>query len=153
MLSADITTAVQEGIKLTIILVDNFGYKSIGALSRSLGQCGFGTRYTFPEQDAMATDDIGMDAKPLPIDLAKNAESLGTHVIRCKTHADFVSALKHADASTQTTVIHIENDRYQDVPGYESWWDVPVAEVSEMPGVKEAREQWEIQVKRERDFV
>lgn len=152
MLSADITTAVQEGIKLTIILVDNFGYKSIGALSRSLGQSGFGTRYTFPDQDAMTTDDIGLEAKHLPIDLAKNAESLGAHVIRCKTHEDFVSALKHADASTETTVIHIENDRYQDVPGYESWWDVPVAEVSEMPSVQEARENWEKNVKQERFF-
>ncbi len=153
MLSADITTAVQEGIKLTIILVDNFGYKSIGALSRSLGQCGFGTRYTYPEKGMMASDDVGIDAKPLPIDLAKNAESLGAEVIRCKTHAEFSAALQQAHANTHTTVIHIENDRYQEVPGYESWWDVPVAEVSTMPGVQEARKNWEKQVKKERDFV
>jgi 3D-(3,5/4)-trihydroxycyclohexane-1,2-dione acylhydrolase (decyclizing) len=153
MLSADLTTAVQEGIKLTVILVDNFGYKSIGALSRSIGQCGFGTRYTFPEKDAMATDEVGMDARPLPIDLAKNAESLGAYVIKCKTYAEFVAALKEASNRSETTVIHIENDRYQEVPGYESWWDVPIAEVSEMPGVKEAREAWEKAKVKERDFV
>lgn len=153
MLSADITTAVQEGIKLTIVLVDNFGYKSIGALSRSLGQDGFGTRYTYPDKGMMASDDIGIAAKPLPIDLAKNAESLGAEVIRCKTHAEFSAALKKAGENAHTTVIHIENDRYQDVPGYESWWDVPVAEVSTMPGVKEARDNWKASVKKERDFV
>lgn len=153
MLSADLPTAIQEGIKLTIVLVDNYGYKSIGALSRSLGQCGFGTRYTYPEKDAMATDEIGMDARPLPIDLAKNAESLGADVIRCKTYEDFVAALRQAGENDHTTVIYIENDRYQEVPGYESWWDVPVAEVSEMPGVREARDAWEKSVVKERDFV
>lgn len=153
MLSADLTTAVQEGVKLTVILVDNFGYKSIGALSRSIGQCGFGTRYAYPENDAMATDEIGMDARHLPIDLAKNAESLGADVIRCKTYEDFVAALKQAGENAHTTVIHIENDRYQEVPGYESWWDVPIAEVSNMPGVQEAREAWEKAVTKERDFV
>ncbi len=153
MLSADLPTAIQEGIKLTIVLVDNYGYKSIGALSRSLGQEGFGTRYTYPEKDAMATDEIGLDARPLPIDLAKNAESLGADVIRCNTYDEFVAALKQADKNDHTTVIYIENDRYQDVPGYESWWDVPIAEVSEMPEVRKVREAWEKAVTKERDFV
>ncbi len=153
MLSTDITTAVQEGVKLIIVLVDNFGYKSIGSLSRSIGQSGFGTRYAYPDKDMMATDDIGMDARQLPIDLAKNAESLGAEVIRCKTRNDLVAALKQAKLNNHTTVIHIENDRYQDLPGYGSWWDVPIAEVSEMPSVKEARENWEKAKKKERNFV
>ena len=71
----------------------------------------------------MATDDIGMDAKHLPIDLAKNAESLGAEVIRCKTYGDLEAALEKAGNNEHTTVIHIENDRYQDLPGYGSWWD------------------------------
>jgi 3D-(3,5/4)-trihydroxycyclohexane-1,2-dione acylhydrolase (decyclizing) len=153
MLSADLTTAIQEGYKLTLVLVDNAGYKSIGSLSRSLGQCGFGTRYSFPENGRQASDEIGDDAQPLPIDLAANAESLGAYVIRCDTYDDLVAALQEARAESRTTVIYIQNDRYQDLPGYGSWWDVPVAEVSTMPGVQEARDAWESMRKNERDFV
>ena len=153
MLCADLITAVQEGYKLTVILVDNWGYKSIGSLSRSLGQCGFGTRYTFPENGAQTSDEKGTDVKHLPLDLATNAESLGAHVIRCKTYEDFVAGLKHASDSELTTVLHIENDRYQSVPGYDSWWDVPVAEVSTMAGVQEARSDWEEMSKNERNFL
>lgn len=153
MLSADLTTAVQEGYKLTLVLVDNAGYKSIGSLSRSLGQCGFGTRYTFPEEGQQATDEIGDAARPLPIDLATNAESLGAAVIRCAGYDDLVEALKTAKKNDRTTVIYIQNDRYQDLPGYGSWWDVPVAEVSKMPGVQEARTSWESMKTNERDFV
>ena len=153
MLSADLITAVQEGYKLTVVLVDNWGYKSIGSLSRSLGQCGFGTRYTYPENGSVTTDEKGEDARHLPVDLAKNAESLGATVIRCKSYTDLVNGLKAASAAEKTTVIYIENDRYQSVPGYDSWWDVPVAEVSTMPGVQEARADWEEMSKRERNFL
>lgn len=153
MMSAEIVTAVQEGYKLTIVLLDNDGYKSIGALSRSLGQEGFGTRYAYPSEGVLPGDEAGSAARPLPVDLAANARSLGARVIACDTYAEFVAALGEARAATGTTVIHIRNDRYVEVPGYESWWDVPVAEVSESAGVRAAREEWATMRAKERSFL
>jgi 3D-(3,5/4)-trihydroxycyclohexane-1,2-dione acylhydrolase (decyclizing) len=152
MLSADLVTAIQEGVKLTVVLMDNDGYKSIGALSRSLGQDGFGTRYVFPQGGALPGDE-SHETQRLPVDLALNAESLGAHVLRCRTRDDVVAALAEARTVDRTTVIYVRNDRYEGVPGYESWWDVPVAEVSEMPSVQDARAEWERMRARERYFL
>ena len=151
MLSAEIVTAVQEGYKLTIILMDNHGYKSIGALSRSLGESGFGTRYVYPNNGGLP-DDETKQVEPLPVDLAANARSLGAHVIECETYDNFVAALETAKGIDKTVVIYIQNDRYVGVPGYESWWDVPVAEVSERDSVRAAREEWEEMRAKERYF-
>ncbi|MYF40403.1 MAG: 3D-(3,5/4)-trihydroxycyclohexane-1,2-dione acylhydrolase (decyclizing) [Rhodothermaceae bacterium] len=142
MLSSDLVTAIQEGYDLTIVLFDNDGFKSIGGLSRSLGQEGFGTRYVFPENGILPGDADG-HVRTLPVDLAANAASLGAHVIRCEEIGDVKNALKEAGKKKGTTVIYVRNDRYVDVPGYEAWWDVPPAEVSEMPAVQEARVNWE----------
>jgi 3D-(3,5/4)-trihydroxycyclohexane-1,2-dione acylhydrolase (decyclizing) len=152
MLSADIVTSIQEGYKLTIVLMDNNGYKSIGALSRSLGSQGFGTRYVFPENNRLP-DDTAESVKTLPVDLAANASSLGAHVIRCETYDEFLSALETARGIERTTVIYIQNDRYVGVPGYESWWDVVIAEVSEIDAVNAARAGYEQAVQKERYFL
>ncbi len=132
--------------------MDNKGYKSIGALSRSLGSQGFGTRYVFPENHALP-DDTAESVKTLPVDFAANARSLGAHVIQCETYMDFLTALETAKGITHTTVIYIQNDRYVGVPGYESWWDVPIAESSEIDSVIKARADYEQAVKKERYFL
>lgn len=153
MLSAEIITSIQEGYKLNIVLLDNHGYKSIGSLSRSLGQDGFGTRYVYPQNGVLPADSAGKEVQTLPVDLAANARSLGAHVIECQTYDDFVAGLEKAKTTDRTTVIYIQNDRWLGVPGYESWWDVPVAEVSEMPTVVAAREEWEKMRACERYFL
>jgi 3D-(3,5/4)-trihydroxycyclohexane-1,2-dione acylhydrolase (decyclizing) len=124
MLSSEIVTAVELGLKLTIVLVDSGGYKSIGALSRSLGTDGFGTQ------------------RELALDLAANAESLGARVLRTETIAELRDALEAAKTETRTTVISISVDPLVGVPDYESWWDVAVAEVSETASVREARKAY-----------
>jgi 3D-(3,5/4)-trihydroxycyclohexane-1,2-dione acylhydrolase (decyclizing) len=153
MLSSEIITSIQENHKLIIVLLDNSGFKSIGALSRSLGQDGFGTRYIYPHNGRWPTDVAGLDVQTLPVDLAANARSLGAHVIECKTYADFVSALKEVHTTDRTSVIYIQNDRYVGIPNYESWWDVPIAEVSEMPSVQAARAEWTQMRAQERYFL
>jgi 3D-(3,5/4)-trihydroxycyclohexane-1,2-dione acylhydrolase (decyclizing) len=151
MLSQEIVTSIQEDRKLIIVLLDNSGFKSIGALSRSLGQQGFGTRYAYPQDGVLPGDDD--EIAPLPVDLAANAASLGAHLIRCATYDDFVAALHAARDIDRTTVIYIQNDRLVGVPGYESWWDVPIAEVSESATVRAARKEWEQLREKERFFL
>ncbi len=154
MLAQEILTSIQEGQKLTIVLMNNNGYRSIGALSRSLGQGGFGTRYAFPQDDVLPSDAMGYEGvETLPIDLVANARSLGAHVIECTSYDDMVAALETAKGIDKTVVIYIENDRYLGVPGYESWWDVPIAEVSESDTVNAAREEYDEMRTRERYFL
>ncbi len=143
MLGNEIITSIQEDFKLTIVLMDNSGFNSIGGLSRSLGQDGFGTRYAFPKEQRLPSDADGEEVKMLPVDLAMSAESLGAHVIRCETLEDFRKALEDSKGVDKTSVIYIRNDRYVGVPNYDTWWDVPVAEVSEMDSVRESRKRWQ----------
>jgi len=136
MLPGELVTAVQEGVKLTIVLVDNRGYASIGALSRSLGTDGFGT------------------AQPVAVDLAANAESLGARVIRARAIGELRAALAEARGEAGTTVIVVPTDREAaGVPSYETWWDVPVAEVSSTASVRAAREAYEHARTAERRFL
>jgi 3D-(3,5/4)-trihydroxycyclohexane-1,2-dione acylhydrolase (decyclizing) len=143
MLSSEIVTSIQEGLKLTIVLVDNHGFSSIGSLSRSLGTDGFGTQYRYRQNGSLGVDSDDPTAQLLPVDLAANAESLGAKVIRCRTIDELRSGLEAAKGEDATIVLAIEVDRYEGVPGYESWWDVPVAEVSEVEAVKAARAEYE----------
>ncbi len=147
MMSTEIITALQEGFKLNIILLNNYGFSSIGGLSQSLGSGGFGTDYR-----ARGIESGQLDGARLEVDFAANAASLGAHVIRATTRDDLQRALEEARRAERTTVIVIEVDKEVRVPGYESWWDVPVAEVSEVESVKRAREGYEEAVKRERSF-
>jgi 3D-(3,5/4)-trihydroxycyclohexane-1,2-dione acylhydrolase (decyclizing) len=142
MLSNEIVTSIQEHLKLTIVLVDNHGFSSIGSLSRSLGTDGFGTQYRYRENGSLGLDSDDSSASTLPVDLAANAESLGAKVIRCRTITDLRAGLEAAKAEDSTVVLAIEVDRYEGVPGYESWWDVPVSEVSDVPAVQKAREAY-----------
>jgi 3D-(3,5/4)-trihydroxycyclohexane-1,2-dione acylhydrolase (decyclizing) len=138
MLPSEIVTAVQEGVKLVIVLVDNRGFASIGALSRSLGTDGFGTLYRYRSDGSLGTDSADPETY-LPVDLAANAESLGARVLRAGSVAELREALGTARAETRTTVVVVPADRYEAVPSYDSWWDVPVAEVAESESVRSAR--------------
>lgn len=147
MMSTEIVTAIQEGVKLNIILLNNYGFSSIGGLSQSLGSGGFGTDYR-----SRSAESGQLDGARLEVDFAANAASLGAHVISATTREDLQRALGEARKQKRTTVIVIEVDKEIRVPGYESWWDVPVAEVSEMESVKRVREAYEESKKRERFF-
>jgi 3D-(3,5/4)-trihydroxycyclohexane-1,2-dione acylhydrolase (decyclizing) len=154
MLSSELVTAVQEGVKLTVVLVDNHGYNSIGSLSRSLGTDGFGTLYRYRRNGSLGVDsDSTTQSDYLPIDLAANAESLGARAIRAGSIAELRTGLEAAKAESRPTVIVIEVDRYEGVPGYESWWDVAVAEVSGLESVRAARERYEGARQEERSHV
>src|SRR6185503_1562363 len=148
MMSSEIITTIQEGYKLIIILLNNYGFSSIGGLSQALGSGGFGTDYR-----ARSAQSGQLDGARLEVDFSANAASLGAHVITATTRDDLQRALEEARLEERTTVIVIEVDKEVRVPGYESWWDVAVAEVSEMESVKRAREAYDEAIKKERNFL
>ncbi len=144
MMHTEIVTMVQEGLKVNIIVLDNHGHASIGGLSKSVGSDGFGTKYRY------RSDSGHLDGDTLPIDFAKNCESLGARVIRANDREAFSRAMEAAKAHRGGPVcIVTEVDRRQRVPGYESWWDVPVAEVSDSESVRQARAAYEAYKERE----
>ena len=151
MLPGELVTAVAQRVPIVVVLVDNHGYASIGALSRSVGSSGFGTLYRFSENGSVPLDPASTEV--LPLDLAANAESLGAWVIRARTIEDLREGLAGARGAAGPVVIHIEADRYQGVPNYESWWDVPVAEVSEEETVRAAREAYERDHANQRQYL
>jgi 3D-(3,5/4)-trihydroxycyclohexane-1,2-dione acylhydrolase (decyclizing) len=143
MMNAEIITSIQEGYKLTVVLVDNAGFSSIGALSRSVGSQGFGTQYRYRKDGSLGLDTEETPGDLLPVDLATNAESMGAYVIRTKTVGEVKGALAEAKGVDRTVVIYVPVDRYVGVPSYESFWDVPVAEVSELGTTRAARGEYE----------
>jgi 3D-(3,5/4)-trihydroxycyclohexane-1,2-dione acylhydrolase (decyclizing) len=136
MMSQEIVTSIQEKRKLTIILLNNDGYSSIGSLSSSLGSEGFGTYYRYRNEE---TDQL--DGGVLPIDYVANAASMGAHVLKAANIMEFKAALQEAKTIAITTLIYIEVDRKKAVPGF-AWWDVAVAEVSEKSAVKQSLETY-----------
>lgn len=136
MMATEIVTAVQEGVKIIPVLVQNHGFASIGGLSESLGSQRFGTAYRY------RTADGRLDGDTLPVDLAANAASLGADVIKVTTAAEFTDAMKVAKAADRTTVIHVETDPLVYAPDSQSWWDVPVSEVSTLESTQSAYERY-----------
>jgi 3D-(3,5/4)-trihydroxycyclohexane-1,2-dione acylhydrolase (decyclizing) len=138
MMAQEIATAVAEGLKLNIVLVQNHGFASIGALSDSVGSQRFGTAYR------QRNPETGrLDGPLLPVDLAANAASLGAEVIRTSTVEELRDALARSRASDRTTVVEIRTDPLAPVPSSESWWDVPVAEVAALDSTRTARAAYE----------
>ena len=148
MLSAELATAVQEGQKITVVLLDNHGFQCITNLA---GACGaHNTFNVFRIRDPL-TGRFG--SVPVPLDFAANARSLGAHVIVADGPAALERALADARDIPGPVVIVVEVDPAVQVPAYESWWDVPVAEVSESPAVREARAAYDVDIRRERRFL
>ena len=138
MMAQEIVTAVQEGIKLNVVLVQNHGFASIGALSESLGSQRFGTAYR-----ARNPDSGRLDGGLLPVDLAATAAGMGADVLIATTIEEFESALRRARASSRVTVVQVESDPVVAAPCSEGWWDVPVAEVSRLESTRAARREYE----------
>lgn len=146
MMAQEIATSIQERAKLNIVVVDNLGFASIGGLSAACGTGGFGTRYR-------QRSNGSLDGAPVSVDFVANARSLGARSRRAATRAELESALEEMRGDDRTSVVVIETDRNQAVPGYESWWDVPIAEVSESESVRSAREAWLAGRVKERDYL
>ena len=146
MMAQEIVTAVQEGYKLNIIVLDNHGFSSIGGLSRACGNRGMGTEYRYREGDSYSG---GL----LPVDFVANAASLGAHAMRAKSGDELRAALVDARKRSGVTVVVVETAIDPRVPGYESWWDVAIAEVSESPAVQDARKEYEKAKQKERLFL
>ncbi len=149
MMPGELVTAVQEHIKIIVVLVQNHGFASIGALSEGLGSQRFGTAYRYRDPGSGR-----LDGGRLPVDLAANAQSLGATVLRARTVKELRSALEEAKTHRDgPVVVHIETDPLAPAPGSQAWWDVPVAEVSALDSTTRARAAYDENKPRQRPHL
>jgi 3D-(3,5/4)-trihydroxycyclohexane-1,2-dione acylhydrolase (decyclizing) len=153
MLHTELVTAVAEGIKVIVVIVQNQGFASIGHLSESVGNERFGTKYRYLDPKARNFDGD----RVLPVDLAANARSYGIDVIEIAPGPDAIAelgrAIRTAKAKETATVIHINSDPLVYAPDGEGWWDVPVAEVSTLESTKRARKDYVKQRARQKPLL
>ena len=142
MLNTELVTAVAEGIKVIVVLIQNHGYASIGHLSETVGSQRFGTWYREYDNDAKNFQGEQI----LPVDLAMNARSYGMDVIEVEPSenaiADLQAAMATAKASEKSTFIHINSDPLIYAPDGAGWWDVPVSETATLDSTNAAREEY-----------
>jgi 3D-(3,5/4)-trihydroxycyclohexane-1,2-dione acylhydrolase (decyclizing) len=147
MMAQELATAIQEGIKINVVVFDNRGFSSIGGLSESVGCEGFGTEY----RCRTARGDL--DGGYVEVDFVANAASLGAKAVKAADRESLRRAIAEARAGRETTVIVVPVARDERVGGYESWWDVPVAESSDRKPVRDARERYDDARRRQRHFL
>lgn len=153
MMHTEMVSAIAEGLKFIVVLIQNHGFASIGHLSETVGSERFGTKYRFRDEakNNFETGDI------LPVDLATNAESLGMNVIRIQESpsaiSDLSQAIAAAKASTKATLIHIQSDPLIYSPDNESWWDVPIAQVSTQASTQNAYKKYQENVKAQKPLL
>ena len=138
MLNSEIVTAVAEGLKLTIVVLDNHGYQCILALQRAVGVPDFGNELRFRDRGSNR-----LSGPYVPVDFRAHAEAMGALALLACTPDEVRAALAQARASDRVTVIVVPTEPEKRVPGFESWWDVPVAAASEQQGVRDARDGYE----------
>jgi len=148
MMPTELVTAIQEGIKIIVVLLQNNGYASIGALSESLGSQRYGTEYRY-----RSAGSGRLDGGVLPVDLAANAASLGLTVYRAKSIGELRDALARAKAGSTAAMVHVDTDMYEQSPAGNGWWDVPVAEVSTIDTTQQARATYDKQKMAQRPYV
>ncbi len=146
MLNHEIATAVQEGLKITIVLLDNHGYQCIHNLQRHTAGPGFGNEFRHREA---ATGRL--TGPTLALDFVSNAASLGAATWSAKDRDSLAHALREAREQPRTALIHVPVDPDRFVPGF-SWWDVPVAEVSRPASVRRSRADYVAKAKRQRFY-
>jgi len=148
MLHTEIVTSIQEGRKLTIVLVDNSGFQCIRGLQMSSGSPSFGNelRYRDPQSGRL-------DGPFVPVDFVKNAESLGAIAVETSSLEELRQALEDAKSNDRTTLVSIRVDTEARVPSFDGWWDVPIAEVSDEAGVNTARLEYEEAAQAQRYFA
>ncbi|WP_432572629.1 3D-(3,5/4)-trihydroxycyclohexane-1,2-dione acylhydrolase (decyclizing) [Kineococcus sp. SYSU DK005] len=147
MMPTELVTAVQEHVKVVVVLLQNHGFASIGALSESRGSQRYGTSYRYRDEQGH------LAGGKLPVDLAANAESLGVRVLRVRTREELVAALRDAKASEGSTLVHVETDLHSRAPDGGGWWDVPVSEVSHLASTQRARAEYEEHKARQRPLL
>ncbi len=138
MMNTELVTSIAEGRKINLVVVDNSGFQCIRGLQMSCGSPSFGNELRYRNRETNR-----LDGDLVPIDFAMNGASMGAVAFAASTPDGLATVLEQARKETRSTVIHVHVDKDIRVPGYDSWWDVPIAEVSDRASVQDALEAYD----------
>ncbi|MGO2773908.1 MAG: 3D-(3,5/4)-trihydroxycyclohexane-1,2-dione acylhydrolase (decyclizing) [Brachybacterium tyrofermentans] len=148
MAPQEIATIVAERVKVILVILQNHGWSSIGSLSESHGSQRFGTKYR------MRNEETGMlDGEKLPFDIPANIRSYGLEVQEVSDTAAFRDAYRRAEASSEATAIVVNTNLYGPNPPGNSWWDVPVSQVSRLESTQQASTAYEAEKAPQRHYL
>ena len=147
MLHSELLTSIQEGVKITIILMNNQGYQCIRGLQQSQGSRGFGNEFHYRDKVSQ-----GLEGETLRIDFVQYARALGANAMFANDVTELKQALQEAKQSVTSTLIEIHVNANSMSAGYESWWRVAVAEVSTADEVKQAYQAMEDKLKQVKPY-
>jgi 3D-(3,5/4)-trihydroxycyclohexane-1,2-dione acylhydrolase (decyclizing) len=146
MLNHEILTAVQEGLKITVILNDNSAFGCIHNLQRACGGRSFGNEFRHRSRASGR-----LEGPAVAVDYVANARSLGATVFTATDAPSLKRALAAARAERNTCLIYVPVSPESVMQGF-SWWDVPPAAVSGVPTVRAARARYAQAAKRQRYY-
>ncbi len=147
MLHTELLTSIQEGRKIIVVVLDNAGFHCIDNLQNSQGIVHYGNEWRRRE------DETGrLTGAPLSVDYALNAQSWGAVGLRADTIEELEQAVKQALQEKVSTLIHCHVAPKSMTKGYESWWRVGTAEVSNNPKVVEAWTELQSEIAKTRQF-
>jgi 3D-(3,5/4)-trihydroxycyclohexane-1,2-dione acylhydrolase (decyclizing) len=135
---SELATAVQEGLKVTVVLSNNHGFQIIRNLQ--MGRVGHSFGNEFRARDPKSGR---LEGEYLGIDFAKNAESFGARAWRARTADELRAALAEARAETGPCLIEVETEPHRYLPGSGVWWDVAPAETTDDATTRGLREEFE----------
>lgn len=147
MAHSEMLTCVQEGIRVHFCLFDNSGWGCIENLQNNQGNDTFGT--VFRKRNP-ATGEL--DGEILPVDFAMNARGYGLKTYTIRTVEELRAALQDAVTQPLPVLYDIKVLPKSMTDGYESWWRVGVAEVSEQERVQKAYEDLARHIRDTRDY-
>jgi 3D-(3,5/4)-trihydroxycyclohexane-1,2-dione acylhydrolase (decyclizing) len=147
MMNSEIVTAAIEGANLTLVVIDNHGFQSIHSLQRSCGTPHFGLELRCRDQ---ATGLL--DGPFMPVDYAKHTAAMGAKSTLVRNEAELAEALERAKNTSGIKAIVVPVDPEKRVPGFESWWDVPIAEETGLESVMAAGESYRENKKKQKLF-
>jgi 3D-(3,5/4)-trihydroxycyclohexane-1,2-dione acylhydrolase (decyclizing) len=148
MMNSEIVTAVAEGLKLTIVVLDNHGFQCILALQRMVGVPDFGNELRFRDRKTNR-----LTGPYVPVDFRAHAESMGALALHACTPDELRDALAQAKAADRITIISVPTEPEKRMPGFESWWDVPVAGASGQKSVRSARTAYDAKRRTQRTDI
>jgi 3D-(3,5/4)-trihydroxycyclohexane-1,2-dione acylhydrolase (decyclizing) len=147
MLHTELLTSIQEGKKIIVVVLDNAGFHCIDNLQTSQGIVHYGNEWrTRDEKSGL------LSGASLVVDYALNAESWGAVGLRAENPEQLAQAVRQALAAERSTLIHCKVAPKSMTDGYESWWRVGTAEVSNNPAVVEAWSEMQGEIAKTRKF-
>jgi len=147
MLNSEMLTAIQEGLKINIVLIDNNGFHCIDNLQTSQGIPHFGCEFRYRDS---ATGRL--DGEYIPVDYAAMAKGAGFDSYQAKSSSEFIAALKAARTSEKSTLIDCKTARKSMTGDYGAWWRVGTPEVSKKTAVVKASEKIKKNVAKAKQF-